>query len=187
MSPEWASTRGAASPDELQLIGFSHASFQKIMHPAWHPPCACPSQRVSRWTAALTRRPRTGKTVSQVLCARLYTRKRRPQNANISGMKGIFSKRPFSSSVARICSRLRTSTHSPAFRFRILCGFELFSSMGWLLSLSRLPIVQISPARRQLLLLPRMLVAPKRVEFGIGSQKVRLAVVLCTFASPCPS
>src|SRR5215813_3419473 len=72
-SPEYASTRGVESSDALRLMGFSHASFQKIRHPAWHPPCACPSQRVWRWTARATRRPRVGKTVSQVLCARLWT------------------------------------------------------------------------------------------------------------------
>src|SRR5258707_11757420 len=43
-------------------------------------------------------------------------------------MKGRFSRQPFSSSVARICSGLRTSTQSPAFRFRFLDGFELFST-----------------------------------------------------------
>src|ERR1700678_3668805 len=63
----------AACSGEFLLTGLSHASFQKIRQPAWHPPCAEPSQRVSRWTASATRRPRTGKTVSQVLCARLYT------------------------------------------------------------------------------------------------------------------
>src|SRR5205823_10758365 len=60
----------APLPDELP-IGFSHASFQKIRHPAWHPPCAAPSQRVFKWTARSTRRPRAGLIVSQVLCARL--------------------------------------------------------------------------------------------------------------------
>src|ERR1035437_4602309 len=64
------STRKRALSGEL-LLGFSHSSFQKIKQPAWHPPCACPSQRVSRWTARSTRRPRVGKTVSHVLCARL--------------------------------------------------------------------------------------------------------------------
>src|SRR5258707_2234356 len=43
-------------------------------------------------------------------------------------MKGRFSRQPFASSVARICSGLRTSTQSPAFRFRFLDGFELFST-----------------------------------------------------------
>src|SRR5258708_12777741 len=41
-------------------------------------------------------------------------------------MKERFSRQPFSSSVARICSRLRTSTQSPALRFRFLDGFKLF-------------------------------------------------------------
>src|ERR1700683_3410589 len=58
-------------PDEFPSTGLSQASFQKIMQPAWHPPCALPSHRVSRWTARSTRRPRTGKTVSQVLWALL--------------------------------------------------------------------------------------------------------------------
>src|ERR1700743_1018703 len=38
-------------------------------------------------------------------------------------MKGRFSNRPVSSSVFRIASLLRTSTHSPAFKF---------STVGWL-------------------------------------------------------
>src|ERR1700740_3170515 len=61
----------AACSGAFLLTGLSHASFQKIKQPAWHPPCAEPSQRVSRCTASATLRPRTGKTVSQVLCARL--------------------------------------------------------------------------------------------------------------------
>jgi hypothetical protein len=53
-------------------------------------------------------------TVSQVLCARFQTRRRLPQNANISGMNGRSSSLPFSSSVAIIASGLRTLTQAPA-------------------------------------------------------------------------
>src|SRR2546427_6707959 len=56
-------------------------------------------------------------------------------------MKGIFSRQPFSSSVARISSRLRTSTQSPAFRFRSFGGFELYSAMGWLPFVCPLPMM----------------------------------------------
>src|SRR5437870_13687812 len=56
-------------------------------------------------------------------------------------MKGIFSRQPFSSSVARISSRLRTCTQSPAFRFRSLGGFELYSAMGWLPFVCPLPMM----------------------------------------------
>src|ERR1700739_4612417 len=41
-------------------------------------------------------------------------------------MNGAPSRHPCSSRVARISSRLRTSTHSPAFRFSFDCELEVF-------------------------------------------------------------
>ena len=67
-----------------------------------------------------TLRPRTGNTVSQVLCARLKTRKLLPQNANISGMNGIPSSCPSRPESARISSLLRTSTQSPTLNLVLL-------------------------------------------------------------------
>src|SRR5882762_166326 len=54
--------------------------------------------------------------VSQVLWADLMTRNFFPQYLSISGMNGRASRRPRSSSVVRISSAVRTSTHSPARR-----------------------------------------------------------------------
>ena len=60
--------------------------------------------------------------VSQVLCADLYTRNLRPQYGSISGMNGSPSRDWVSSSVEAISSALRTSTHSPARRFKASYG-----------------------------------------------------------------
>src|SRR5438552_12473725 len=94
--PLLSSTRLAepVCSDESEPTGFSHCVFQNSRHPAWHPPWACPSHRVSKWTVWSTRRERIGKTVSQVLWARLETGNLCPQNANISGMNGIPSISP---------------------------------------------------------------------------------------------
>ena len=45
-----------ATPPAFPGTGFSHASFQKIMQPAWQPSCADPSHRVFRRTAFSTQR-----------------------------------------------------------------------------------------------------------------------------------
>src|SRR5690242_16276567 len=54
-------------------------------------------------------------------------------------MNGRLSRQPFLSSVAKISSRLRTSTQSPAFRF--LGEFELSSFMELRFSVARLPVI----------------------------------------------
>ena len=67
--------------------------------------------------------------VSQVLCADLNTRKRRPQYGSISGMNGSASSSPRSSSVAWISSALLTSTQSPA--RRLIYSMSKAASRGW--------------------------------------------------------
>ena len=74
-----------------------------------------------------------GWMLSQVLSARLITRNFLPQNPSISGINGRFSRLPCSSRVARISSRLRTSIHSPAFKFKALCRFKAHCSR-WICS-----------------------------------------------------
>jgi len=58
-------------PREASILGNHAQRRQKIKHPAWHPPWANPSQRVSKWIARSTLRPRIENTVSHVLWARL--------------------------------------------------------------------------------------------------------------------
>ena len=95
----------------------SHCSFQYREQAFSQPPCADPSQRDSvRCTASVIRRMPVRLMLSHDLCATLWTVSLRPQKASISGMKGSSSSSPFSSSVARISSALRTSTSSPTFR-----------------------------------------------------------------------
>src|SRR5581483_996837 len=69
--------------------------------------------------------------LSQVLSARFHTRNRLPQYCSISGINGRFSSLPCASNVARISCSLRTSTYSPAFKFRTcLLLFDIFSSFS---------------------------------------------------------
>ena len=75
--------------------------------------------------------------VSHSLRASLSTRNRPPHHASISGMNGSPSSSPFSSSVARISSELRTSTISPTRRAAArrsgvwaFCTLSLLSGSG---------------------------------------------------------
>src|ERR1035437_7584190 len=111
---------------------FSHASFQNIKHPVSHPPCPAPSQRTfARCTESLTRRMLQPARYWQVLSARLETRNFCPQYRSISGINGMFSRRPCWSRVARISSRCLTSTHSPALRFKVNWRRALGSSIAF--------------------------------------------------------
>jgi hypothetical protein len=94
------------------LTGRSQSSFQNSRHSRAQPSCAEPSQRSSRRCTAPFMR-RTPSFSTTVRSARVFTWKRFPQKRRISGMNGIPSSVPRSSSVARISASPFTSTHSP--------------------------------------------------------------------------
>src|SRR5580692_12441793 len=92
----------------------SHASFHRKRQPASHPRCAEPSHlSCPRWTVFSICR---GCPRAHVLSALLETRRRRPQNASISGMNGKPSSLPSLARLDTTSATLLTSTKSPGSR-----------------------------------------------------------------------